>query len=156
MILACFANGYQSWTYTGPFFKDSKKRKPWPQFVIANQENAVNPPKGIRGIVQSDMLFVMGDSNLQEAYVFGQLPVHKQFHQFVSFEYNYRTKLLSIIWDIDRFCDAEEDYILDAICIMQGNAWRILQYYAETIAQELSPKFNKKNAKGLVFLVLLL
>ncbi|MEW6525321.1 MAG: glycoside hydrolase family 36 protein [Spirochaetota bacterium] len=146
--IACFANGYQSWTYTGPFFKESKKRKPWPQFVIANQENAANPPKGIRGIVQSDMLFVMGDSNLQEAYVFGQLPVHKHFHQFVSFEYNYRTKLLSIIWDIDRFCDAEEDYILDAICIIQGNAWRILQYYAEIIAQELSPKFNKKIRKG--------
>ncbi|NMB64358.1 MAG: hypothetical protein GYA16_05750, partial [Spirochaetes bacterium] len=77
--IACFANGYQSWTYTGPFFKDSKKRKPWPQFVIANQENAANPPKGKRGMVQSDMVFVLGDSNSQNAYVFGQLPVHRQF-----------------------------------------------------------------------------
>ncbi|MDH7554546.1 MAG: alpha-galactosidase [Spirochaetota bacterium] len=146
--IACFANGYQSWTYTGPFFKDSKKRKPWPQFVIANQENAANPPKGKRGIVQSDMVFVLGDSNSQNAYVFGQLPVHRQFHQFVSFEYNYRTKLLSIIWDVDRFCDAEEDYILDTVCIMQGNAWRILQTYAETIKQELSPTFNTTIRKG--------
>lgn len=146
--IACFANGYQSWTYTGPFFKDSKKRKPWPQFVIANQENAANPPKGKRGMVQSDMVFVLGDSNSQNAYVFGQLPVHRQFHQFVSFEYNYRTKLLSIIWDVDRFCDAEEDYILDTVCIMQGNAWRILQTYAETIKQELSPTFNTTIRKG--------
>ncbi|MGB4269102.1 MAG: glycoside hydrolase family 36 protein [Spirochaetota bacterium] len=146
--IACYANGYQSWTYTGPFFKDSKKRKPWPQFVIANQENAANPPKGKRGIIQSDMMFVLGDSNLQDAYVFGQLPVHKQFHQFVSFEYNYRTKLLSIIWDVDRFCDTEEDYILDTVCIVQGNAWRILQTYAETIKQELSPKFNTTIRKG--------
>lgn len=146
--IACFANGYQSWTYTGPFFKDSKKRKPWPQFVIANQENAANPPKGKRGIVQSDMVFVLGDSNSQNAYVFGQLPVHRQFHQFVSFEYNYRTKLLSIIWDVDRFCDAEEDYILDTVCIMKGNAWRILQTYAETIKQDLSPTFNTTIRKG--------
>lgn len=146
--IACFANGYQSWTYTGPFFKDSKKRKPWPQFVIANQENAASPPKGKRGIVQSDMVFVLGDSNSQNAYVFGQLPVHRQFHQFVSFEYNYRTKLLSIIWDVDRFCDAEEDYILDTVCIVQGNAWRILQTYAETIKQELSPTFNTTMRKG--------
>ncbi len=146
--IACFANGYQSWTYTGTFFKDSKKRKPWPKFVIANQENAANPPKGKRGIVQSDMLFLCGDSNLQSAMLFGQLPVQKRFHQFVSFEFNYRTKLLSIIWDIDRFCDAEEEYILDTVCIMKGNAWRILQAYAESITQELSPTFNKNMRKG--------
>ncbi|GAB4111249.1 MAG: hypothetical protein Kow00102_19420 [Spirochaetota bacterium] len=146
--IACFANGYQSWTYTGPFFKDSKKRKPWPQFVIANQENAASPPKGKRGIVQSDMVFVLGDSNSQNAYVFGQLPVHRQFHQFVSFEYNYRTKLLSIIWDVDRFCDAEEDYTLDTVCILQGTVWKTMEYYAETIAQELSPTFNNTLRKG--------
>ncbi|HXK66152.1 MAG TPA: alpha-galactosidase, partial [Spirochaetota bacterium] len=135
-------------TYTGPFFKDSKKRKPWPQFVIANQENAASPPKGKRGIVQSDMVFVLGDSNQQNAYVFGQLPVHRQFHQFVSFEYNYRTKLLSIIWDVDRFCDAEEDYTLDTVCILQGTVWKTMEYYAETIAQELSPTFNNTLRKG--------
>ncbi|HOM11516.1 MAG TPA: alpha-galactosidase [Spirochaetota bacterium] len=146
--IACFANGYQSWTYTGPFFKDSKKRKPWPQFVIANQENAAHPPKGKRGVVQSDMIFVLGDSNQQNAYVFGHLPVHKQFHQFVSFEYNYRTKLLSIIWDVDRFCDAEEDYTLDTVCILQGTVWKTMEYYAETIAQELSPTFNNTLRKG--------
>ncbi len=146
--IACFANGYQSWTYTGPFFKDSKKHKPWPQFVIANQENAVNPPKGKRGIVQSDMLFVLVSSNSQDTYVFGQLPIHRQFHQFVSFEYNYRTKLLSIIWDIDRYCDAEEDCMLDTVCMLQGNPWRILQTYAETIKQELSPTFNTTIRKG--------
>lgn len=146
--MACFANGYQSWTYTGPFFKDSKKRKPWPQFVIANQENAANPPKGKRGIVQSDMFFVCGDSNSHNACVFGQLPVNRQFHQFVSFEYNYRTKLLSIVWDVDRFCDAEEEYTLDTVCMLQGNAWRILQAYADAIKQELSPTFNKTIRKG--------
>jgi len=146
--IACFANGYQSWTYTGPFFKDSIKRKPWPQFVIANQENAANPPKGKRGIVQSDMFFLCGDSNSQKAILFGQLPVNKEFHQFVSFEYNYRTKLLSIIWDVDRYCDAEEECTLDTVCMWQGNAWRILQAYAETIQQELSPKFNKTIRKG--------
>lgn len=146
--IACFVNGYQSWTYSGSFFKDSIKRKPFPQFVIANQENAANPPKGKRGIVQSDMFFLCGDSNSQDACVFGQLPVNKQFNQFLSFEYNYRTKLLSIIWDVDIYCDAEEWYTLDTVCILQGDAWRILQAYAETIKQELSPKFNKTIRKG--------
>ncbi len=146
--IACFANGYQSWTYTGPFDNNSKKRKPWPQFVIANQENAANPPKGKKGIVQSDMVFLCGDSNSQEAVLFGQLPVHNAFHQFVSFEFNYRTKLLSIIWDVDRFCDAEEEYTLDMVCMREGNAWRILQAYAEIITQELSPKCNNNMRKG--------
>lgn len=144
----CFANGYQSWTYTGIFFKDSKKRKPWPKFVIANQENAANPPKGTRGIVQSDMVFVCGDSNLQSSVLFGQLPVKKQFNQFVSFEFNYRTKLLSIIWDIDKYCEAEEEYTLDSVSVMQGDAWRMLQAYAESITQELSPRYNKGVRKG--------
>ncbi|MCX8125364.1 MAG: alpha-galactosidase, partial [Spirochaetes bacterium] len=146
--VSCFVNGYQSWTYTGVFDAVAKKRKPWLKFVIANQENAANPPKGKRGLVQSDMFFLCGDSNSQSSVLFGQLPVKKQFQQFISFEFDYRTQLLSIIWDIDRYCDAHEEYILDPVCMLQGDAWRILQTYAESISQELSPTFNRNIRKG--------
>jgi len=141
--ISLLKNGFQSWSHTASFGRDSRQKRQLTRFARSLQENPGNAPTGRRGVASAEMFVLLhdskGDDLLIAQEIFPEIPPHDSsvpvMEQFVSFRVDLRKKRMTVVLDIDKDFLKGEELSLACVSAVNGEGLTILDSWSRKNAR---------------------